>query len=112
MKKETAGSDISSENQEQLEAENAFLLERTELFTLILCMVTKNSEMFDFLWNQKLMWNKDIYLIILGNFVFETQNPDTIRSFLTGEKTKRIFRQISLCEQQKFLQFTIKSLAH
>ena len=47
--------------------------------------------MFDFLWNQQFMWNKDVYLIILGNFVFETQNTNIIRSFLIGEKTKKIF---------------------
>jgi hypothetical protein len=66
--------------------------------------------MFELLWNQKLLWNAHIYLILLGNFVFETQSPDFIRSFLISQKTKNLFNSISLSEKQKFLQFTIRSL--
>lgn len=57
-----------------------------------------------------MLWNKQIYLIILGNFIFETNNPTHIRAFLLSKKTKSLFNTISLCEKQKFLQFTIKSL--
>ena len=49
-------------------------------------------------------------MVLLGNFVFETQTPSLIRAFLTSSKTKKIFNSISLSEKQKFIQFTIKSL--
>ena len=42
--------------------------------------------------------------------MFETENPALIRAFLTSEKTKSLYNSISLCEKQKFVQFTIKSL--
>lgn len=67
--------------------DNQFYKERTELLPLILCLVTKNSAMFELLWNQQFLWNKDIYLIILGNFVFESNNTEMIRAFLLAEKT-------------------------
>ena len=59
--------------------------------------------MLSLLWNHTMLWNKHIYLIILGNFVFETNTPDFIRRFLLSEKTKKLFNSISLCEKQKFL---------
>jgi hypothetical protein len=77
----------------------SFLQERTELFPLILCLVTRNPQMFSLLWNEKYLWNKAVYLIILGNFVFETEDPAMIREFLLSEKTKMLFKQISLCEK-------------
>jgi len=55
--------------------------------------------MFSLLWNEKYLWNKAVYLIILGNFVFETEDPAMIREFLLSEKTKMLFKQISLCEK-------------
>lgn len=66
--------------------------------------------MFSLLWDHPLLWNKQIYLILLGNFVFETQTPALIRAFLLSSKTQTLFNSISLCEKQKFIQFTIKSL--
>lgn len=87
-----------------------FIQERSELFPLILCFLTKDVKMFKELWNHQMLWNAHIYLILLANFVFETQSPDFIRSFLLSTKTKNLFNSISLCEKQKFLQFTIKSL--
>ena len=65
-----------------------FLEERTELFPLILCLVTKNASMFSLLWNQQFLWNKPVYMIILGNFVFETEDPSLIREYLLSDKTK------------------------
>lgn len=79
---------------------------------LVLCLITDNKDMLDLLWNHPLLWNKFIYLIIFGNFVFETQRPELIRLFLLSEKTKALFSQVSLCEKQKFVQFTIKSMEH
>jgi len=49
-----------------------FLLERSELFPLVLCLTTKNAAMFSLLWDHPCLWNRQIYLILLGNFVFET----------------------------------------
>lgn len=84
-------------------SEDQFEQERAELFPLILCLVTQNHEMFSHLWNLPMLWNKDIYLIILGNFVFETENINLIKAFLLAEKTKRLFNFISLAEKQKFI---------
>lgn len=89
-----------------------FLQERTELFPLILCLILKDPNMLSLLWNQKFLWNKPIYMIILGNFVFETEDPQLIREYLLSDKTKQLFKQISLSEKQKFLQFVIKSMEH
>lgn len=66
--------------------------------------------MFSELWNSPQLWTKQVYLVLLGNFVFETQTPSLIRAFLVSSKTKKLFNSISLCEKQKFIQFTIKSL--
>lgn len=68
--------------------------------------------MFSLLWNQQFLWCKAVYLIILGNFVFETCNPSLIRAFLLANKTKNLFNYISLSEKQKFVDFIIKSLEH
>jgi hypothetical protein len=95
---------------EGADSDPEFILERSELLPLVLCLITKNGEMLSLLWNHIMLWNKHIYLIILGNFVFETNTPDFIRRFLLADKTKKLFNSISLCEKQKFLQFTIKSL--
>ena len=98
-----------SQGDEDAEA-SEFLLERSELFPLVLCLTTKNAAMFSLLWDHPCLWNKQIYLILLGNFVFETQTPALIRAFLLSSKTKLLYNSISLCEKQKFVQFTIKSL--
>jgi hypothetical protein len=42
-------------------------------------------------------------MILLGNYVFESETPELIRAFLTSEKTKSLYNSISLCEKQKFV---------
>ena len=89
------GGDAESAGNEATE----FLLENSELLPLVICLITKNSSMFSLVWNQPLLWNKQIYLILLGNIVFETQTPALIRAFLLSSKTKALFNSISLCEK-------------
>ena len=40
------------------EGEAEFLLERSEVVPLIICLITKNTKMFEELWNQPLLWCK------------------------------------------------------
>ena len=64
---------LNQDNQESNDSE--FILERSELLSLVLCLMTNNIDILDYLWNHPMLWNKQIYLIIFGNFVFETGNP-------------------------------------
>ena len=95
---------------ESEDEDDEFVQEISELVPLIICLITRNTQIFNLLWNQTMLWNKQIYLILLGNYVFETESPGLIRAFLTSDKTKSLYNSISLCEKQKFVQFTIKSL--
>jgi hypothetical protein len=81
--------------------------ERTSLLPLILCLMTDQDSMLTMLWNQHNMWNRPVYMILLANFVFETESPTLIRAFLTAEKTRRLFTAISLAERKHFMQFVI-----
>ena len=69
------------------------------MLPIILTLATNNAEMFTYLWDHPMLWNKPIYLINLSSIVFETQNPSIISVFLTSDKCKRIFNAISLAEK-------------
>lgn len=66
--------------------------------------------MLSLLWNQHNLWNRPVYLILLANFVFETEHPDLIRTFLTADKTRQLFCAVSLAEKRHFMQFVIQNL--
>lgn len=90
-----------------------FMIERSYLAPVILPIITKNVAMFTYIWEElglRGMWKKPIFLILLGNFIFETQLPELIRKFLLSKKTLRLFSYMSQCEKQKFVQFVIVSL--
>lgn len=92
--------DLDIQDNDEKEANDSeFILERSELLSLILCLMTNNTDILEYLWNHPMLWNKHIYLIIFGNFVFETGNPTHIRNFLLSNKTKMLFNSISLCEK-------------
>ena len=90
---------IKVEHEDDDEEGPDFVQERSELFPLILCFITKNVKIFEELWNNQLLWNNHIYLILLANFVYETENPSFIRAFVLSQKTKRLFNSVSLCEK-------------
>ena len=52
--------------------------ERTSLLPLILCLMTDQDSMLTMLWNQHNMWNRPVYMILLANFVFETELKSSI----------------------------------
>ena len=90
--------------------EDMKLDERTSLLPLVLSLMTEQAHMLSSLWNQRDLWHRPVYLILLSNFVFETENPAMIRAFLTAEKTKLLFNSVSLAEKRHFLQFVIENL--
>lgn len=57
-----------------------------------------------------MLWTKPIYLILLSNYIYESENTEIIKAFVTSQKTKSLFNYISLEEKKRFIQYTITSL--
>jgi hypothetical protein len=64
-----------------------FLNEKTELFGLVLCLMLKSRDVFDYLWRKcSYIWN-DIHLVLLTNYVFEACWPDGIKILFASANT-------------------------
>ena len=46
--------------------------------------MTYQPDMFTLVWNHPQMWNKHIYLILVSNFVYETQNLEEMDTHAPG----------------------------
>lgn len=77
---------------------------------MILTLATNDRDMFSLLWNHTYLWNNHRYLILLSNYVYDTQDAAMIQVFLESPKTKQLFNSMSLVEKEKFVQFTVDSL--
>lgn len=76
---------IQSENMTEpvKDGENyQYLAERTALVPLVLTIATKNAQMLQMLWEHNMLWNKPIYLVLLANYLYESQNTQMINVFL------------------------------
>ena len=62
---------------------------------------------FELLWNDRRLWSQHIHLILVCNFILETDDLPLTRAFLTSEKTKCLFNAMSLAEKQKFISFIV-----
>lgn len=72
-----------------------FIRERSALIPLVLTLITNNHEMFSFIWNHEMLWNKHKYLILLSSIIYDTQNPFMIKTFITATKTINLFSSMS-----------------
>lgn len=86
------------------------MAERTALVPLILTIATRNVQMFQIVWEHSMLWNKPVYLVLLSNVVYESENTQIINVFLKSAKTKSLFNSISQAERRKFVSFTQYSL--
>ena len=100
----------SDDGRDPEEEPNQFLEERQSLIPLILPLINNDAKTFELIWNEKRLWNKHIYLILVWWYVLESENESIIKSFIGSEKTKTLFNMISLSEKQKFIQYILYSL--
>lgn len=64
-----------------------FIQEKTELFTLVMCVMLNNRDIFRFLLRCcAFLWN-DVHLALLTNFVLEAKWIDGLKVLLTSPST-------------------------
>ncbi len=64
-----------------------FISEKTEIFSLVLCIMQRNKLIFEFLWEKCcFIWN-DIHLVLLVNFLFEAQWMEGMKILFNSKST-------------------------
>lgn len=61
------------------DSEEKFIKEKSEIFPLVMCMMLNNRDIFRYLWKTcSFIWN-DVHLILLSNFIFDSQWQDGVK---------------------------------
>ena len=98
------------EEMENEEEEEKFIKEKSELFVLIMCIILQNRDVFKYLWrNCSYIWN-DVHLVILADFIFDSQWEDGCKVLFASANTHQIFNAMNLYEKEKFLKYCDKSI--
>jgi hypothetical protein len=70
---------IETDEDVEDDSEEKFIKEKTELFCLIMCVMMNAKDIFKYLWKLcSYIWN-DIHLVLLTNYVFESQWQEGIK---------------------------------
>lgn len=75
--------------------DDKFIKEKSEVFIFIICIILKNKGMFRYFWKKcSIIWN-EIHLILLTNFIFESQWIDGIKILFSSAHTHQIFNSMN-----------------
>lgn len=104
-----------SEN-DDIDDDESFVTEKSELFPLILSVMMNNRDIFRYLLKRCGFLLNDIHLNLLTNYVLEALSSkgewvDGLRVLLTSPTTHQIFNAMNLYEKDRYLKFCNKSIS-
>jgi len=96
--------------QEDIDDDENFIQEKSELFTLVMCIMLNNRDIFRYLLRRcGFLWN-DIHLFLLTNYVLEAEWTDGLKILFTSPGVQQIFCSMNLYEKEHYLKFCDKSV--
>jgi hypothetical protein len=96
---------------DDIDDDENFIQEKSELFALVLTIMLNNRDMFRFLLkNCGYLWN-DVHLGLLTNFILEAEWIDGLKVLFTSPTTHQLFQSMNLYEKERYLKFCDKSVS-